>query len=306
MKNLLLSLLIVAISFLGTTFVLNSMLSKNIEGPDSAVVTTADNYDDESDDTDETSENSESSAETFVSSSDLDFLEILSDHDSWKDYQNENIELSTDFIAIDDEGIEVDKKDFLERLLTGKYIPLKRPEAEYMYQLYRFDSDTDEKIGKSIKSISSVAYSYFLKEGTPFPAFDFKDINGNEFSTNNTSGKLLVIECWYIQCTKCIQEFPKLNDLYDRYEAHDDVVFLSLSFDKSAKLKKFLAKKEFRYPVVADKKEFLQNKIQAKQYPTHLIIDEYGNILKMVNNVDSLILALDTIVNGNLLDDETM
>lgn len=301
MKNFLLSLLIVSISFLCTTFILNSLLEKNVKESTSALVTTSEAENEEDNITQD--ENDEPSELTYEPSGDSDYSEILLNYNKWKEYQEENIELSTDFIPLDDLGDEISKKIFLEKLKTGKYIPVKRFEEDYMYQLYKFDTDTDKKIVKDIKRISNITYSYFLEEGKAFPEFDFKDLNGNEFSTNNTRGKLLVIECWYINCTKCVQEFPKLNKLYDKYEAHENIVFLSLSFDKSAKLKKFLAKKEFRYPVVADKKEFLQNKVQAKQYPTHLIIDEYGNILKMVNNVNALTLALDTTVNGDLLDD---
>ena len=79
-------------------------------------------------------------------------------------------------------------------------------------------------------------------------------------------------------------------------------MFVSLAFDKEAELKKFLSRKEFRYPVVAEQKSFMKNDMGVIQYPTHVIINKYGDIEKMVNNIDSLILALDTLVNGSLTE----
>jgi len=117
-------------------------------------------------------------------------------------------------------------------------------------------------------------------------------------------GNILVIKCWFIQCKTCVEEFPKINELYDRYESHNNVVFLSLAFDKPDKLKKFLTKKEFRYPVIAEQKKFMQNEMGIVQYPTHIIIDQYGDIKKMVNSIDSLILALDSTENEEILNIE--
>jgi len=232
-------------------------------------------------------------------STDLDFSDILVDYKTWKNYHKENINLSTDFTGVDINGAEISKKSFLEKLKTGNYIPIKLFEADYMYQLYRIDSDK-EKVSKSIKSISNGTYNYFLKEGKAFPEFDFKDLNGNEFSNEQALGNILVIKCWFLQCKTCIEEFPVINDLYDRYEGHDNVIFLSLAFDKPDKLKKFLTKKEFRYPVVAEQKDFIKNEIGIIQYPAHIIIDKYGDIHKIVNNIDSLILALDILANGEM------
>lgn len=239
---------------------------------------------------------------TVENSSSLDFSDTLADYGTWKDYHKENIELTTDFIAIDTDGNEISKKDFLERLKTGHYIPIKLFEADYMYQLYDINDDADVKISKHIKLSSDSIYSYFLKEGEPFPEFDFQDINGGSYTSQNTEGNILVIECWYLQCTQCVEEFPKINDLYDRYESHDSVIFLAIVFDEAEKISKFLSKKEYRYPVIPNQKDFTKNELGLTQYPTHLIVDQYGNIKKMVNNIDSLTLALDAIVDEELSD----
>lgn len=329
MKNFLISLLTICCSFLITLFILNQFNTKsatkivanqtqevleeefeeeasdenvsslNIEKNDfEAERTNNEDLDDKP------LENESYSEEKVTNSASLDFSDTHADYDTWKAYYKENIDLATDFIAVDTDNNEISKTVFLEKLKTGNYAPIKLFDAEYMYQLYKLDDTSDQKISKSIKSSSSTIYSYYSKEGKAFPEFNFKDTAGNSYTSFNTKGNILVIECWFVQCTACIQEFPKVNALYDKYEAHDNIIFLSLAFDKAEKIKKFLSKKEYRYPVIPDQKDFIKNKLEVIQYPTHLIIDKYGDIKKMVNNVDSLILALDTMVNGKLIIDD--
>ena len=233
----------------------------------------------------------------IASANSLDYSDKIINFNTWDAYNKENIELSMDFIAIDEEGNKITKKLFLEALKTGKYIPVKLLEEDYMYQLYSINENEKKKISKSIKGTANIVYNYFLKEAKPFPEFSFKDINGNLYNNENTKGNTLVIMCWFTQCTTCVQEFPVLNNLYDRYEGHDNVIFISLAFDEVEKLKRFLSKKEFRYPVIAEQKKFIKDEIGVIQYPTHLIVDKYGNIKKMVDNVDSLTLILDVILN---------
>ena len=243
---------------------------------------------------------------TNFDTNNINFSEILASYNSWRKYHKEYIDLSTDFIAVNSNGNEISKKEFLNELKTGNFIPKKLFDDEYMYQLHDSEDNADKKISKSIKSSSNTLYKYLLKEGKAFPDFDFKDLNGNTFSKNELLGKIVVIKCWFIQCKVCVEEFPKINELYDRYESHENVVFLSLAFDKPEKLKKFLTRKEFRYPVIAEQKKFMKKEMGVIQYPTHIILDEYGDIKKMVNNIDSLILSLDTMVNGNILPEDIM
>ncbi len=293
MKNFLISLVTISLSFFITGFILNSYDTGGKSTHTGGI------YDSENTYSEETNEGLNNSSDE---NNDLsgDFSNTLADFDTWKDYNKENIHLATDFIGVDLEGNEITKKEFLEKLKTGKYVPRKLYDAEFMYQLHRINNEESPKISKAIKDYSSVTYNYFLKEGKNFPDFDASDIYGNSFSKTNCLGKTLVVECWFIQSGKCIEELPKANSLYDRYESHENIVFLSFAFDKTDRLKSFLAKKEYRYPVIPDQKDFIKNEIGATKYPTHLIVNEYGEIVKTTNNIDDLMLALDTIENGSI------
>lgn len=298
MKNLLLSIIACVISFFATSFALQKFVQPKLffnTEVQTAITPTP---------TEETVSSSETPAETenteeITYTANVDADNLVKDYKNWYDYNQENVELSNEFIAVDNDNNEIEKEDFLNKLKTGLYIPLKVEADDITYKLYELGtSSTDKKIGKSIRGTASMAYSYFKKEGTSLPKFDWEDLDGNRYTSLNTRGKIKVIKCWFINCVVCVQEFPELNELYDRYEGNENVQFISLAFDNSNKLRNFLTKKEFRYPVVPEQKEYVSKKLEIKQYPAHLLVDEDNNIIKMVNNVDALITTLDQLV-GN-------
>jgi peroxiredoxin len=96
-------------------------------------------------------------------------------------------------------------------------------------------------------------------EGLPLPDYSFLDLAGSIYDKNTMNGKLLVIKCWFINCIPCVAEMPKLNDMVSQYKYRDDVVFLSLAFDKVKELQIFLKKTKFKYQVVADKEYYMRN-----------------------------------------------
>jgi len=303
MKNILTTILTMGVTFCVTYYVLTNVIDKKdpiLDGI-SNNQTTPTTVDDSTVTNTEESGDSNASTDNEMLPDDLD--KFLESYENWKDYYQENINLSADFIPIDIDGEEVEKEFFLTELTSGDYAPVKLSSGDEMYQLYELD-ENQEQIGDSIKRSANVAYTYFKKEGTKFPEFNFVDLNGTRFSSTSTAGKILIIKLWFINCKVCVEEFPELNKLYDEYEAYEDVIFLSLAFDKAEKLKKFLTKKQFRYPVVADQKVFMTDKIEAKQYPTHLIVDEDGNIEKMVSSFKQLKEALNKIASPDLTEFE--
>lgn len=303
MKNLLLSTIVCLLTFTGTSFLLKKYAQKEPLKTESA--TELNKNSEISDENNEKDLEESKNISKAVYTVNIDPLAIEKEYSLWSDYNTKNIELSYEFTPIDNENVIIPKEDFLNKLKTGLYIPLKVDSDEVSYKLHKISESADEKIKKSIKFTALVAYNYFKKEGEPLPEFNFVGLNGNEYSTSSTQGKIKIIKCWFINCVVCVQEFPELNELYDRYESNENVVFLSLAFDKTEKLKNFLIKKEFRYPVIAEQKKYMTKKLNIKQYPTHLIVNEDGNIVKMVSNVKALISFIDQMVgNENYNPDE--
>ena len=233
----------------------------------------------------------------------VDFESIKKSQSLWWTYQNKNIVLSSNFIAFDHSSNRISKDLFLKSLATGDFIPLKLTSTDSTYyKLYQLDKKSDKSIPDVMKSIAEEAYKNFRLEGTVFPKFELKDLNGVEYNTENTKDKIVVLKCWFIACPPCIEEFPKLNELVEKYKNHSDIVFISLAFDSKEKLEPFLLKNPFLYAVVPDQKQFVFYDLNIKEYPTHIIIDKNGIIRKVVTSADEMIDALenDVLLNADV------
>ncbi|WP_299009575.1 TlpA disulfide reductase family protein [uncultured Tenacibaculum sp.] len=231
-----------------------------------------------------------------TTSTSYDSSNIQKSFDNWEAYTKDNIDLMSTFTPLDEKGATIEKGIFLTLLRTGAYIPIKSvKEEKIQYQLTNIESTSDEKIKKSITSKAAIAHQYFKMEGKKLPDYNFVDLEGKAHNKADTKGKLLVIKCWFITCKVCVEEFPELNDLVDKYK-NEKIEFVSLAFDKKDELIEFLETKEFKYPTIPEQKDYMAKKLKVKQYPTHLIIDSNGVIIKMVNNVKTLTSELERIM----------
>jgi len=224
----------------------------------------------------------------------VDPIQIQKTFTDWSVYQSKKIMLSRDFTALDSASKEISKETFLDQLANGNFIPVRlKSEANiYVYKLFKIQPKTDTSIKATINQIGFDAYKNFKMEGTAFPQFSFKDLNGNLVSNESMKGKIIVIKCWYIHCTPCIREFPQVNKLVEDYKDRKDIVFMSLAEDSSEQLKTFLARKLLSYSVIPDMKEYMNNALQLNSFPTHFIINKEGIISKVLPNFESLEVAL--------------
>lgn len=226
--------------------------------------------------------------------SEIDPFQIQKNFSNWSAYQSKNIMLSRDFTALDSNSKEISKESFLDQLANGNYIPirLKSEDSKYYYKLFQIQPNSDTSIKATINQIGFDAYKNFKMEGTAFPKFSFKDLNGNLVSNESMKGKIIVIKCWYIHCTPCIKEFPQVNKLANEYKDRKDILFISLAEDSPEKLKAFLAKRPLKYEVIPNMKVYMNEALQLNSFPTHFILNKEGMIAKVLPNFESLEVAL--------------
>jgi peroxiredoxin len=212
----------------------------------------------------------------------------------WLEYQEKNIILSSDFVALDEKGNIITKATFLNQLTQGEYIPfhIKSENSLDYYQLIKILSNSDSSIKASIAEKAIEELEHFNMEGTPFPEFNFTDLNGNSITNKTFKDKIVVIKCWYIHCPMCIKEFPFVNKLVSQYKDRNDIVFISLAEDTPDQLRKFLVKKPLSYVVVPNMKKYMNETLHLNAFPTHFILNKKGQIAKVLLDYKGLELAL--------------
>lgn len=235
----------------------------------------------------------------------VDSENIQKDYMKWWTYHSDNIILSSDFIGIDNSSKIISKEAFLKKLTSGDFIPLKlisKNETTY-YQLLELNKNANENIRGTIKNTTLVSLKHYEMEGKNFPEFQFTDLNGVEYTNENTKGKIILLKCWFIACKACVAEFSELNELVEKYKDREDIIFISLAYDSDDELKQFLLRKPFNYKVASVQQEFMQNDLSINAYPTHFIIDKTGVIQKVVGSANEMMLELGE--SGILNMDET-
>ena len=130
---------------------------------------------------------------------------------------------------------------------------------------------------------------------TPAPAFDVEDLEGNRYTLAGLKGKVVVLRFWFKACGACRSERGALDRVVTRYQGNEDVVFLAPALDKAPSLKAYLRQSPMRYAVVPDAEE-LAEAFGVIGYPTHVIIDRQGNIVRRwLGAVDSFYRLTETI-----------
>lgn len=233
--------------------------------------------------------------QTKFGNPEVDPIQIQNKFIDWWTYQSKNIMLSRDFTALDLLSKEISKESFLDQLVNGNFIPIRLKSADsiYCYKLFKIQPKSDTSIKATINQIAFDAFKNYKMEGTAFPKFSFKDLDGNVVSNETMKGKIIVIKCWYIHCIACIKEFPQVNQLVEKYKDRKDILFISLAEDTPEQLKVFLARKPLSYSVIPNMKVYMNETLDLNAFPTHFVLNKEGIITKVVNDYESLEVALE-------------
>ena len=116
------------------------------------------------------------------------------------------------------------------------------------------------------------------QEGALAPQFTVKTLDGKTISSTDLKGKVVVLSFWFIGCPACMEMEPALNAFKAKFADRDDVVFLAMTADPAANVKKYLSKERFDYLQAADAKEAMDPFV-FRVYPKNIVIDRTGRIV---------------------------
>jgi thiol-disulfide isomerase/thioredoxin len=112
--------------------------------------------------------------------------------------------------------------------------------------------------------------------------FALMDLQGNAIRSSALKDKILVLDFWTTWCGACLQSFPELQSVYEKYRANPNVAFLAVNMgrdgDTPEKVREFINAHRYTFPVAYDEGSKLTERFEVKYLPTVLIVDQAGTI----------------------------
>jgi len=112
-------------------------------------------------------------------------------------------------------------------------------------------------------------------------AYDFTldQLEGETLNFEDLRGKVVFINFWATWCAPCVAEMPSIDGLYEIYKDNPDVVFVMINVEnKEDKVKKFLKKKKFSFPIYFPNASRIPKVYESKGIPATFVLDKEGFI----------------------------
>lgn len=115
--------------------------------------------------------------------------------------------------------------------------------------------------------------------GVSAPDFQAETIDGEKIQLSKLKGKIVVLDFWYTRCEPCIEEIPGFNKLVDYYK-NKNVTFISITFDSTYDVRKFLAEHPFKFKIIANNDTIRRYTFKLiSSWPYSIIINKQGKII---------------------------
>ena len=120
-----------------------------------------------------------------------------------------------------------------------------------------------------------------LKKETA-PAVSFRTLDGQQVSTQDLRGKVVLVNFWATSCSTCIQEMPEIVQTYNKYRERGlEFVAVAMSYDPPSYVLNYAKTRELPFKVALDTDgKAAQSFGDVKLTPTTFVIDKQGNIIK--------------------------
>jgi thiol-disulfide isomerase/thioredoxin len=112
-------------------------------------------------------------------------------------------------------------------------------------------------------------------------AYDFTldGLDGEILDFESVKGKVVFINFWATWCAPCVAEMPSIEELYGKYKDNAEVVFVMINVEmKEEKVKKFIKKKGFTFPIYFPNQTRLPKIYESNGIPTTFVLDKEGYI----------------------------
>jgi peroxiredoxin len=114
------------------------------------------------------------------------------------------------------------------------------------------------------------------------PEVRFAALSGENFSTSDLRGKVVLVNFWATWCTTCVQEMPKFTDTYRKFAPRGyEMVAVAVQSDHPNNVAAFAQKRALPFKVALDGDGDIARQFgRVRITPTSFLIDKHGRVLK--------------------------
>jgi len=108
--------------------------------------------------------------------------------------------------------------------------------------------------------------------------WELESIDGKTNNLSEYKRKVIFLNLWTTWCPPCVAEMPSIQELYDKYKDNDQIVFLMVSNEKPEKIKAFMEKRGFNFPVRITRYQS-PKPFHTESIPTTFLVSKSGRIV---------------------------
>ena len=114
------------------------------------------------------------------------------------------------------------------------------------------------------------------------PEVQFKTLTGEQFTTSQMRGKVMLVNFWATSCVTCMAEMPKMIDTYNRFhEQGFEMVAVAMDYDPPNFVLSYTEQKKLPFKVALDIDSAVAKGFgNVRLTPTTFVIDKRGHVIR--------------------------
>lgn len=129
--------------------------------------------------------------------------------------------------------------------------------------------------------LAAAGYILFAPKRQSAPAFALPNLQGQNVDQTALQGKVTLINFWFPSCPGCVSEMPKIIKTAQDYQGKNfQVLGIAQPIDPIESVHQYVKEYGLPFTVMYDADKTAAKAFGTQVYPTSVLIDKNGNILK--------------------------